>query len=58
MNTEEIDTQPGLASVVGTTPSSPPQQLPIPETISSPRTTVHEENEKSVKTNDVSDKSK
>lgn len=64
--TEEIDTQTGLGATTtaaGTATSSfhppqPPQAATAVPTPSPPRTTVHEENEKTGETNDVSDKSK
>lgn len=58
LNSEEINTQSALVGVAGTVSSSPPLQRQIPAPISNSRTTVHEENEKTGETNDVSDKSK
>lgn len=64
INTEEIDIQTGLAATTaGTTTatataaSSSPQPLQaVVAVVPTPHTTVHEENEKTGETNDVSDK--
>lgn len=60
INTDEIgtNTQTALAAVTDTVTSSLPQWPQIPMAGRPPRTTVHEKNEKTGETNDVSDKIK